>query len=349
MMFGASSQTPSSRSLGAIFISHATEDRDFVRTLVEHLRQKGFETWHQLEMTVGGNYMSEIDVRLDSCKAGIVVWSRSSVTSEYVKAEANRLRERECLVPVYIEDCKPPIVFGLIQGIKCRNPRNLTTEEVLALCEAIRKLLILGSKGELLAVTTNVFKTTMRSKIQRALSTLQVQQLLIGIILGALLGYTIFQWFQSVAKADLDGFIKSAGTVPPEGLPLAPDTKFPDSDKPITFARIHIPQSNGWAMVIVDHWQEHYEAQKRIAMMYCHTLNNVRLIYRQRFLASRKAAYLKQENSKTSPQLGQDDTAQTAAINFNPVLLEILKSSRCPGDEVSSPPIDEVLMSELDQ
>jgi hypothetical protein len=53
-------------------------------------------------MAVGGNYNSEIDARLDSCKADIVVWSRYSVTQGYVKTEANRLRERECLVTVFL-------------------------------------------------------------------------------------------------------------------------------------------------------------------------------------------------------------------------------------------------------
>ena len=79
---------PRSLSAEAIFISHATADKDFVRVLVRQLKQKGFEVWHQDEMAVGRNYMAEIDARLDSCKAGIVVWSRASVSSEYVIAEA---------------------------------------------------------------------------------------------------------------------------------------------------------------------------------------------------------------------------------------------------------------------
>jgi len=50
MIPGLSRQNSSSRSPEAIFVSHATEDKDFVQTLVEHLAQKGFETWHQKEM-----------------------------------------------------------------------------------------------------------------------------------------------------------------------------------------------------------------------------------------------------------------------------------------------------------
>jgi hypothetical protein len=333
MMSGVSSRNSSSRSPEAIFISHATEDKDFVQTLVEHLAQKGFETWHQKEMALGGNYMSEIDDRLNSCKAGVVVWSRFSVTKDYVKAEANRLRERECLVPVYVEDCQPPIVFGLIHGIKCQNQRSLTSEEVSALCEAINKRMILGNKGKVLAGTADVRKTTTRSKIASVLSRLQIQQLSIGIALGMLLGHSLFQWYQSAAKADLDGFILSAGTLISE--PITPDSKFPDSEKPITFARKHVPQSDGWATVIVDYWQEHYQAQKRIATMYCQTLNSMTLLYRQQFLAnSKKADYLKIPNPKTPSQAGPYDTGQAASIDSSAVL-ERLKFYHCPEDGIS--------------
>lgn len=333
-MSGVSSQNSPSRSPEAIFISHATEDKDFVQTLVGHLAQRGFETWHQKEMAPGGDYMSEIDDRLDSCKAGIVVWSRFSVTKDYVKAEANRLRERGCLVPVYIEDCQPPIVFGLIHGIKCQNQRSLTNEEVIALCDAINKRMILGNKGKVLAGTADVRKTTIRSKIASALSTLHIQQLSIGIALGMLLGYPLFQWHQSAAKADLDGFILSAATLLPE--PITPDSKFPDSDKPITFARKHFPQSDGWATVIVDSWQEHYKAQKQIATIYCQALNSMTLLYRRRFLAnSKKADYLNIPNPKTPSQPGPYDTGQTASTDSSSAVLERLKFYHCPEDGVS--------------
>jgi len=286
--------------------------------------------------------MSEIDDRLDSCKAGIVVWSRFSVTKDYVKAEANRLRERECLVPVYIEDCQPPIVFGLIHGIKCQNQRSLTSEEVSALCEAINKRMILGKKGKVLAGIADVRKTTIRSKIASALSTLQIQQLSIGIVLG-MLRHSFFQWHQSAAKADLDGFILSAGT-------LIPESKFPDSEKPITFARKHAPQSDGWATVIVDYWQEHYEAQKRIATMYCQTLNSMTLLYRQRFLAnSKKADYLKIPNPKTPSQPGPYDTGQTASTDSSGAVLERLKFYHCPEDGISWSLIAEFPASGPDQ
>jgi hypothetical protein len=63
------------------------------------------------------------------------------VSSEYVIAEANRLRERRRLVPVYIEECKPPIVFALIQWVKCYNQRSVPDDGMRDLCSAINKLI----------------------------------------------------------------------------------------------------------------------------------------------------------------------------------------------------------------
>jgi hypothetical protein len=80
--------------------------------------------------------------------------------------------------------------------------------------------------------------------------------------------------------------------------------------------------------VIVNYWQEHYEVQRRFVMMYCHTLNDAKLLYRQHFLAgSRKADYLRQQNSKTSQEPTETVAAQTVVAD-NRDLLEYLKLSR---------------------
>jgi hypothetical protein len=177
MMSRAANQMSHFSSSEAIFISHATEDDDFVRILVSGLRQNGFEAWHQREMVPGGNYMKEIESRLDNCKAGIVVWSRASVSKEFVQAEADRQRERKCLVPFYIEECRPPAVFTLIQGIKCRKERSLGNEEVLALCAAINKIWILGNTETDLWKNDRGRNSTLRARIARVLPALHVSGL----------------------------------------------------------------------------------------------------------------------------------------------------------------------------
>jgi formylglycine-generating enzyme required for sulfatase activity len=52
---------------------------------------------------------------LDEAKCVIVVWSKSSVASKFVQEEADDGSEREILIPVIIEDGRPPLGFRSIQ------------------------------------------------------------------------------------------------------------------------------------------------------------------------------------------------------------------------------------------
>jgi hypothetical protein len=52
---------------------------------------------------------------LDTAKCVIVVWSRYSVTSDFVHEEADDGRERKILIPIRIDDVRPPLGFRSIQ------------------------------------------------------------------------------------------------------------------------------------------------------------------------------------------------------------------------------------------
>ena len=224
---------PRSLSAEAIFISHATADKDFVRVLVRQLKQKGFEVWHQDEMAVGRNYMAEIDARLDSCKAGIVVWSRASVSSEYVIAEANRLRERRRLVPVYIEECKPPIVFALIQGVKCYNQRSVPDDGMRDLCSAINKLI--GTSNVAVNNAKNDWWVMFSTSIHRALSQNKLSSIFYGTIFGFFFSYSLFKWHHVVPEEYVDEF-KNSSVVPAAEAKLTLESEFQESVKPISVA-----------------------------------------------------------------------------------------------------------------
>ena len=63
----------------------------------------------------GPTWSSLIEEKLTAAKAVVVVWSRTSVQSEWVKAEAMAARDRGILVPVRIDAAPIPLPFGLIQ------------------------------------------------------------------------------------------------------------------------------------------------------------------------------------------------------------------------------------------
>src|SRR6185436_8299363 len=63
----------------------------------------------------GGKYADVIGSELASAKAVIVLWSHSSVASDWVKDEAQEGINRKILVPALIDKVSPPYGFRQVQ------------------------------------------------------------------------------------------------------------------------------------------------------------------------------------------------------------------------------------------
>ena len=98
-----------------IFISYSSEDRDSARRLAQALEQVGWSVWWDRKIAVGKSYQRVIETELDAADCVIVIWSENSVASDWVVAEAADGRERNLLVPVSIDNAKPPLIFRQIQ------------------------------------------------------------------------------------------------------------------------------------------------------------------------------------------------------------------------------------------
>ncbi len=98
-----------------IFISYSSEDREKARQLAHALEQEGWSVWWDRNIAAGKSYQRVIESELDAADCAIVIWSRNSVYSDWVVAEAEEGRTRSILVPVSIDDAKPPLVFRQIQ------------------------------------------------------------------------------------------------------------------------------------------------------------------------------------------------------------------------------------------
>ncbi len=79
------------------FISHATEDKSFVRTLAEKLKSLGLKIWYdEFELKIGDSLRQKIDEGLISSKYGIVVLSNSFLSKNgWNKYELNGLVSKE--------------------------------------------------------------------------------------------------------------------------------------------------------------------------------------------------------------------------------------------------------------
>jgi tetratricopeptide (TPR) repeat protein len=98
-----------------IFISYAREDRNRAEQLAREFERQGWSVWWDKVIPPGRKYADVIGEELASAKAVIVLWSRSSVASDWVKDEAQEGATRGVLVPVLIEKVNPPVGFRQVQ------------------------------------------------------------------------------------------------------------------------------------------------------------------------------------------------------------------------------------------
>ena len=100
-----------------IFLSYADEDGGTAAALARALEAAGWSVWWERKITAGRTWRSVLDDALDGARCVVVLWSRHSVTNDWVKKEAEEARRRGInLIPVQIEDVEPPIGFRLIQA-----------------------------------------------------------------------------------------------------------------------------------------------------------------------------------------------------------------------------------------
>jgi TolB-like protein len=79
------------------------------------LEREGFSVWWDQALNPGEAYDHVTEKALREAKAVIVLWSRKSVESRWVRAEATLAERNKTLVPAMIEPCERPIMFELIQ------------------------------------------------------------------------------------------------------------------------------------------------------------------------------------------------------------------------------------------
>lgn len=98
-----------------IFISYSSKDRAVVSQIATLLESRGWSIWWDTQISIGKRFDSTIEVELQKAKCVIVVWTKNSIESEWVKNEANNAAERGVLVPVLLEPVTIPLAFSRIE------------------------------------------------------------------------------------------------------------------------------------------------------------------------------------------------------------------------------------------
>lgn len=100
-----------------VFVSYARADRDRVAPLVALMEENGLSVWWDAEVVPGSTFEQVIDEALINTRLVVVVWTRESIHSDWVQAEAGDGLERGILLPVMLDSVRVPVAFRRKQTV----------------------------------------------------------------------------------------------------------------------------------------------------------------------------------------------------------------------------------------
>jgi len=101
--------------MSEIFLSYSREDQAIARRFADALKAEGISVWWDQALSTGEAFDEVTEEALEAARAVVVLWSKTSVKSRWVRAEATTADRNRNLMPVMIEDCRRPIMFELRQ------------------------------------------------------------------------------------------------------------------------------------------------------------------------------------------------------------------------------------------
>lgn len=120
-----------------VFISYAAEDRPVAQALAEALTAGGKATWFDQSITPQGRFDREINTYLDEAQLVVVLWSRWSQNSHWVRGEALRALDQEKLISAILDGVTPPVPFNAIQGSALRRDGESHGDSVSDLAQRV--------------------------------------------------------------------------------------------------------------------------------------------------------------------------------------------------------------------
>src|SRR5262245_60258567 len=98
-----------------VFMSYKREDKAKVGLIVQRLQEWGWSVFWDPNISPGERWDSIVESKLHEAKCVCVAWSTKSRTSAWVKDEAAYGRDKGTMIPILIEDVKPPLGFQQFQ------------------------------------------------------------------------------------------------------------------------------------------------------------------------------------------------------------------------------------------
>lgn len=140
-----------------VFISYKREERPKALAIAQAVATRGYDAWWDVELLPGDKFADEIEAVIRKAKVAIVLWSKESVKSTFVRAEASLALKREILIPVRLDDTNIPLPFGEHHILDLQNWNGSSEDPLLnPLLDAIEKRIGKGrtSPGSAIQIET---------------------------------------------------------------------------------------------------------------------------------------------------------------------------------------------------
>ncbi|MGE0045929.1 MAG: TIR domain-containing protein [Hyphomonadaceae bacterium] len=98
-----------------IFLSYNRDDQARAKLFADAFQREGLSVWWDVGLRSGEAYDEVTESALRGAKAVVVLWSKKSVQSRWVRSEATLADRNKTLVPAMIEACERPVMFELTQ------------------------------------------------------------------------------------------------------------------------------------------------------------------------------------------------------------------------------------------
>ena len=104
-----------------VFVSYARGDQRWAQLVAEHLTDRGFTVWWDVELLPHNRFATVIEDQIRTAHAVIVIWSRTATTSPWVRAEAELGRVEGKLIQVSVDQSAIPLPFNQYQSADLRH------------------------------------------------------------------------------------------------------------------------------------------------------------------------------------------------------------------------------------
>jgi hypothetical protein len=110
--------------MASVFLSYDHDDAKQARPIALQLEKAGHSVWWDLHVRGGAQFSKVIEDALKAADVVVVLWSKNSVESAWVRDEATSGRDSGRLVPVRIDATDPPLGFRQFQTIDMSRSRG---------------------------------------------------------------------------------------------------------------------------------------------------------------------------------------------------------------------------------